>query len=57
VGRNEQDVVERERFLDDAHYKPSPQNEIIQMASNPDNRDPLGGVCVTWRIDAYPVSR
>ena len=39
VGGNEQDVVERERLLDDAHSQnPSSQNEIIQTRPTPDNR-------------------
>jgi hypothetical protein len=36
VGGNEQDVVESERLLDDAHSgKPSSQNEIIPMPPFP----------------------
>jgi hypothetical protein len=57
VGRNQQDVVERERFLYDAHYKPSPQNEIIQMAPDPDNREAIRDVYVSWFVDAQPVYR
>ena len=57
VGGNEQYVVESERLLDDAHLKPSSQNEIIPIGPYPDNRAGTPRVKAKRSIDVRVDSR